>query len=95
MRAAGAALPDLVLPPRIGAPIILSAIMPHVPSRTEIIELRGLQCCVRHWGTPSAPRLLFLHGRMDASATFQFVVDALQQPWHVIAPDWRGYGASA
>lgn len=93
--APGGAIPDLVSLARIGAPFIMSAIMPHVPSRTEIIELRGLQCCVRHWGPPDAPSLLFLHGRMDASATFQFVVDALQQPWHVIAPDWRGYGASA
>jgi pimeloyl-ACP methyl ester carboxylesterase len=31
---------------------------------------------------------------MDSSATFQFVVDALKQSWHVIAPDWRGYGQS-
>ncbi len=31
---------------------------------------------------------------MDSSATFQFVVDALRKSWHVIAPDWRGYGAS-
>ena len=31
---------------------------------------------------------------MDCSPTFQFVVDALQQQWHVIAPDWRGYGES-
>ena len=35
-----------------------------------------------------------LHGRQDASPTFQFVVDALKRGWHVIAPDWRGHGAS-
>jgi pimeloyl-ACP methyl ester carboxylesterase len=33
-----------------------------------------------------------LHGWMDVSASFQFVVDALPQDWGVIAPDWRGYG---
>ena len=38
--------------------------------------------------------LFMLHGWMDASATFQFVVDALAHDWHVIAPDWRGYGGS-
>jgi len=31
---------------------------------------------------------------MDSSATFQFVVDSLKQSWHIIAPDWRGFGAS-
>jgi pimeloyl-ACP methyl ester carboxylesterase len=38
--------------------------------------------------------MFLLHGWMDASATFQFVVDALAHDWHVIAPDWRGYGDS-
>ena len=31
---------------------------------------------------------------MDFSASFQFLVDALRHAWHVIAPDWRGYGLS-
>ena len=31
---------------------------------------------------------------MDVSASFQFVVDCLQRDWHVIAPDWRGFGLS-
>jgi alpha-beta hydrolase superfamily lysophospholipase len=34
------------------------------------------------------------HGWMDMSASFQFVVDALQGDWHVIAHDWRGFGLS-
>jgi pimeloyl-ACP methyl ester carboxylesterase len=32
---------------------------------------------------------------MDVSASFQFVVDCLQRDWHVIAPDWRGFGLTA
>ncbi len=35
-----------------------------------------------------------LHGWMDVSASFQFVADALGPEWHVIAPDWRGFGLS-
>jgi pimeloyl-ACP methyl ester carboxylesterase len=31
---------------------------------------------------------------MDVSASFQFVVDELRRDWHVIAPDWRGFGLS-
>lgn len=68
--------------------------MPHIQSRTENINVRGFNYCIRHWGSPGAPKLFFLHGRMDSSATFQFVVDALKKSWHIIAPDWRGYGAS-
>jgi len=68
--------------------------MPHCISTTEQITVRGLRYGVRHWGDPNAPLVFFLHGWMDSSATFQFVVDALKQSWHVIAPDWRGYGQS-
>jgi pimeloyl-ACP methyl ester carboxylesterase len=35
-----------------------------------------------------------LHGWMDVGASFQFLVDALRGDWHVIAPDWRGFGQS-
>src|SRR5258706_374098 len=35
-----------------------------------------------------------LHGWMDVSASFQFLVDALRRDWRVIAPDWRGFGLS-
>jgi pimeloyl-ACP methyl ester carboxylesterase len=68
--------------------------MPNAQSRTETINVRGINYCIRHWGSPDAPKIFFLHGRMDSSATFQFVVDALKKSWHIIAPDWRGYGAS-
>lgn len=66
--------------------------MPHLPSTTEALDIRGLRYNVRHWGDIEAPTLFMLHGRMDSSPTFQFVVDALARSWHVIAPDWRGYG---
>ena len=64
------------------------------PSQTEFIDIRGLRYCVRHWGKPTAPKVFLLHGWMDSSASFQFIADALQQEWHLIAPDWRGYGQS-
>ncbi len=38
---------------------------------------------------------MLLHGWMDVSASFQFLVDALAPDWDVHAPDWRGYGLTA
>jgi pimeloyl-ACP methyl ester carboxylesterase len=35
-----------------------------------------------------------LHGWMDVSASFQFVVDRLPDDWTILAPDWRGFGLS-
>jgi pimeloyl-ACP methyl ester carboxylesterase len=65
------------------------------PSRSQFIDVRGLAYHVRTWGPPRAPKLFMLHGWMDVSASFQFVVDALAREWLVMAPDWRGFGLSA
>lgn len=64
------------------------------PSRSEFLTVRGLRSHVRHWGEEGAPKIFMVHGWMDVSASFQFVVDCLKQDWHVIAPDWRGFGLS-
>jgi pimeloyl-ACP methyl ester carboxylesterase len=44
-------------------------------SRSEFLDIRGLRYHVRRWGRPGAPKLFLLHGWMDVSASFQFVVD--------------------
>jgi len=62
------------------------------PSRSDFLTVRGLRTHVRHWGREGAPKIFMLHGWMDVGASFQFVVDHLQGDWHVIAPDWRGFG---
>ncbi len=64
-------------------------------SVSRFVEVRGLRLHVREWGEPGAPRLFLLHGWADVSASFQFLVDALEGRWHVLAPDWRGFGRSA
>lgn len=64
------------------------------PSVSHFVPIRGLRYHVRTWGEPSATPLLMLHGWMDVSASFQFVVDALTQDRYVVAPDWRGFGLS-
>ena len=63
-------------------------------SQSQYITIRGLRYHVRSWGAPTSPRLFMLHGWMDVSASFQFLVDALPSHWDVFAPDWRGYGLS-
>lgn len=64
------------------------------PSRSEFQEIRGIRHHVRLWGEANAPKLFLLHGWMDVSASFQFLVDEFKHNWQVIAPDWRGFGLS-
>src|SRR6185295_14089908 len=63
-------------------------------STSHFHEFNGLRHHVRTWGSPEAPKLILLHGWMDVSASFQFLVDSLTHEWHVIAPDFRGFGLS-
>lgn len=63
-----------------------------IPSRSDFIEVRGKRTHVLHWGRDGAPKVFMVHGWMDVGASFQFVVDYLKGDWHVIAPDWRGFG---
>ena len=64
------------------------------PSASQFVTVRGLRYHIRSWGEPTAPKLFMLHGWMDVGASFQFLVDALRRDWHVLAPDWRGFGQS-
>jgi len=67
---------------------------PKRQARSQFLAVNRLNYHIRAWGDPDHPLLVMLHGWMDVSASFQFLVDALAGDWHVIAPDWRGYGLS-
>ncbi len=63
-------------------------------SNSQFVPIRNLQYHVRTWGTRKAGQLplVMVHGWMDVSASFQFVVDALKEDRYIVSPDWRGYG---
>jgi pimeloyl-ACP methyl ester carboxylesterase len=64
-------------------------------SESLFLDIRGLRYHVRHWKGNAGKKVFLLHGWMDVSASFQFLVDAMAQDWDVYAPDWRGYGLTA
>ena len=72
----------------------VAAYVPRVVPRLQHVDLRGAATHVLSWGDERAPKLFLLHGWMDVAASFQFLVDALTRPFHVIAPDLRGFGRS-
>jgi pimeloyl-ACP methyl ester carboxylesterase len=69
--------------------------LPKRQSSSRHVDIRGLSCHIRTWGVPDRPALFLLHGWMDISASWQFLVDRLAHQWHIVAPDWRGFGKSA
>ena len=46
------------------------------------------------WGNPTAPPLLLVHGGLDHCRNWDWVAEALQDRYHVMALDLRGHGDS-
>jgi len=71
--------------------------MSYVPVRRPRhidLEVRGLRHHLTWWGEPTDSPVVLLHGFRDCGATWQFLVDCLPSHWSLVAPDWRGFGAS-
>lgn len=65
--------------------------------RREILRIRGLDIHLTRWGpqpTRAAAPVFLLHGWQDTGDTFQFMVDAFEHDWPLVALDWRGFGRS-
>src|SRR5262249_43813026 len=60
--------------------------------RTRTID--GVQIFFREAGPPDAPTVLLLHGFPASSHMFRNLIPALAARYHVIAPDYPGFGQS-
>ena len=60
--------------------------------RSEVID--GIKIGYREAGDPSKPTILLLHGFPTSSHMFRNLIPELATEYHVIAPDYPGFGAS-
>ena len=66
--------------------------MPAIHHRT--ISVSDLNVFVREAGEPDRPALVLLHGFPSSSRQYVRLIDRLAGHWHVIAPDYPGFGLS-
>jgi pimeloyl-ACP methyl ester carboxylesterase len=59
------------------------------------IDVNGSEIFYREAGDPSAATLLLLHGYPSSSAQYEQLMQRLAGRYHVIAPDYPGFGRSA
>ena len=59
------------------------------------IEIDGLDIFYREAGPTDAPTILLLHGFPTSSHMFRNLIPALADEFHVVAPDYPGYGNSS
>ncbi len=63
--------------------------------RYKTIAVDGLEIFYREAGPKDAPVLLLLHGFPTSSQQYRNLIPALAGEYHVIAPDYPGFGRSA
>jgi pimeloyl-ACP methyl ester carboxylesterase len=62
--------------------------------RYRSIEIDGVSIAYREAGDPANPTILLLHGFPTSSQMFRNLIPVLAAKYHVLAPDYPGYGAS-
>lgn len=60
----------------------------------QTIDVDGIKIFYREAGDPAKPTLLLLHGFPSASHMFRDLMPALADHFHLIAPDYPGFGQS-
>jgi pimeloyl-ACP methyl ester carboxylesterase len=60
----------------------------------KIAEIDGLKLFFREAGPSEAPVVLLLHGFPSSSHMYRDLMPRLADRYHVIAPDYPGYGYS-
>jgi pimeloyl-ACP methyl ester carboxylesterase len=61
----------------------------------ENIVIDGVEIAYREAGDPARPTVLLLHGFPTSSQMFRNLIPELAARYHVLAPDYPGFGASA
>jgi pimeloyl-ACP methyl ester carboxylesterase len=75
----------------------MKAHSPAIASTTVVsktIEVNGLNIFYREAGNPKAPKVLLLHGFPSSSHQYRNLIPALAERFHVLAPDYPGFGNS-
>src|SRR5215510_1655098 len=62
--------------------------------RYNSIQVDGLNIAYREAGDSASPKLVLLHGWPSSSHQYRNLIPILAQRFHVIAPDYPGFGNS-
>lgn len=60
----------------------------------QTIDIEGTKIFYREAGSPDDPTMLLLHGFPSSSHMFRDLMPMLKDRFHLIAPDYPGFGQS-
>lgn len=93
--AAVAAAPAAAQALNAAGPRVAPASAARTPVMHRTIKVDGLDIFYREAGPKDAPVVLLLHGFPTSSHMFRNLIPALADRYHVVAPDFPGYGHSS
>ena len=67
---------------------------PATTARSRFLSLGGSRRHLLEWGAPGAPVVILQHGMRDHAHSWTWLAEALEDRFHVVAPDLRGHGDS-
>ncbi len=73
----------------------LTSIVTGHPTLHKSVNVDGLDIFYREAGSKDAPTILLLHGFPTPSQMFRNLIPALSDKFHLVAPDYPGFGNSA
>lgn len=68
---------------------------PETAVKYQKLSVDGLEIFYREAGDPTNPTILFLHGLPSSSHMYRHIMTDLSSQYHVIAPDYPGFGLSS
>ncbi len=86
-------MPDTITNPARAASMAAPAQSANAVTFGSVL-IDGLNIAYREAGDPARPKIVLLHGFPASSHQYRNLVPALADRFHVIAPDYQGFGAS-
>ena len=74
--------------------ISLEIIAQRNPTLNKTVEVNGVEIFYREAGSKDSPTILLLHGYPTSSHMFRNLMKDLSDSYHLLAPDYPGYGNS-
>ena len=72
----------------------MSAPIPARTTRHRTVAVDGVELFVRQAGDPARPAVVLLPGHPSGGHAYTGLIDRLSSSWHVLAPDYPGYGTT-
>jgi pimeloyl-ACP methyl ester carboxylesterase len=74
--------------------LVATAALAAPPTHHRTVDVEGVKIFYREAGDPNAPAILLLHGLPSSSHMFRGLIPLLSDRYHVVAPDYPGFGFS-